>query len=240
MLTSMGSRSSRSTRNSKDALIRPCSQAAAAGVAEHAPRPQLPCGGVTATTRQDGAASSNSRPASPGASPRRPIRSRAATSTTTGGRGSTTRRRAPSSRVATPCDSFHRWREDIQLVADMGLGAYRFSLEWSRIEPAEGEFSVAALEHYRRLCAACHGHGILPVVTFHHFTTPLWLTARGGWRRPTPPSASPGSSNGRRRTWATSSAGPAPSTSPTSSRSWGTSRASTRPGSRTTSPATPP
>ena len=85
------------------------------------------------------------------------------------------------------CDSFHRWREDIGLVADMGLGAYRFSLEWSRIEPAEGEFSTAALEHYRRMCAACHGHGITPVVTFHHFTTPLWLTRRGGWEAPDAP-----------------------------------------------------
>ena len=85
------------------------------------------------------------------------------------------------------CDSFHRWREDVQLVADMGLGAYRFSLEWSRIEPAEGEFSLASLEHYRRVCAACHGHGIVPVVTFHHFTTPRWLTARGGWEAPDAP-----------------------------------------------------
>jgi beta-glucosidase len=85
------------------------------------------------------------------------------------------------------CDSFTRWREDVQLVADMGVGAYRFSLEWSRIEPAEGEFSVAALEHYRRICAALHGHGIAPVVTFHHFTTPLWLTARGGWESPDAP-----------------------------------------------------
>ena len=55
------------------------------------------------------------------------------------------------------CDSFNRWREDVQLVADMGLSSYRFSLEWSRIEPAEGEFSVAALEHYRRICAALRG-----------------------------------------------------------------------------------
>jgi beta-glucosidase len=79
------------------------------------------------------------------------------------------------------CDSLHRWREDVDLVADLGLGAYRFSLEWSRIEPAEGEWSVAALDHYRRVCAACHGRGIQPVVTFHHFTTPRWLAARGGW-----------------------------------------------------------
>ncbi len=90
------------------------------------------------------------------------------------------------------CDSFHRWREDIGLVADMGLGAYRFSLEWSRIEPAEGEFSLAALEHYRRMCAACRGAGIVPVVTFHHFTSPRcgWRRVAGG-RPPTPPSVSP-------------------------------------------------
>jgi len=85
------------------------------------------------------------------------------------------------------CDSFTRWREDVDLVAELGLSAYRFSLEWSRIEPAEGEFSFAALEHYRRLCAACVGRGISPVVTFHHFTTPLWLAARGGWEAPDAP-----------------------------------------------------
>jgi beta-glucosidase len=85
------------------------------------------------------------------------------------------------------CDSFHRWSEDIELVVGMGLGAYRFSLEWSRIEPAEGEFSLAALDHYRRICARCHERGIAPVVTFHHFTTPLWLSARGGWESPDAP-----------------------------------------------------
>jgi beta-glucosidase len=85
------------------------------------------------------------------------------------------------------CDSFHRWREDVDLVGELGLTAYRFSLEWSRIEPAEGEFSLAALEHYRRMCAACHGRGVLPVVTFHHFTTPLWLAGRGGWEAPDAP-----------------------------------------------------
>ena len=79
------------------------------------------------------------------------------------------------------CDSLHRWREDIELIAAMGLGAYRFSLEWSRIEPAEGEFSNAAMDYYRRICAACHERNIVPVVTFHHFTTPMWLAALGGW-----------------------------------------------------------
>ena len=57
------------------------------------------------------------------------------------------------------CNSLFRWPEDVELVAAMGLGAYRFSLEWSRIEPAEGEFSIAALDHYRRICAACLERG---------------------------------------------------------------------------------
>jgi len=85
------------------------------------------------------------------------------------------------------CDSFHRWGDDVDLVAAMGLGAYRFSLEWSRIEPAEGEFSTAALDHYRRICSHLTERGIAPVVTFHHFTTPLWLAARGAWEAPDAP-----------------------------------------------------
>ncbi|HXQ76305.1 MAG TPA: family 1 glycosylhydrolase [Acidimicrobiales bacterium] len=79
------------------------------------------------------------------------------------------------------CDSWHRWPEDLALLADLGFGAYRFSVEWSRIEPEEGEWSLAALEHYRRQCAAARELGLVPMVTFHHFTTPTWLTRRGGW-----------------------------------------------------------
>jgi beta-glucosidase len=79
------------------------------------------------------------------------------------------------------CDSWNRWPEDLDLVASLGLGAYRFSLEWSRIEPEEGEWSGAALDHYRRMCAGCHERGLEPVVTFHHFTSPRWLAERGGW-----------------------------------------------------------
>jgi beta-glucosidase len=82
------------------------------------------------------------------------------------------------------CDSYHRYGEDIALVAGLGLSAYRFSLEWSRIEPEEGEFSLAALDHYRRVAAACHERGITPVVTFHHFTHPRWLAAAGTWEAP--------------------------------------------------------
>ncbi len=79
------------------------------------------------------------------------------------------------------CDSWERWTEDVDLVATLGLDNYRFSVEWSRIEPAEREISRAALDHYRRLCGTLRERGIDPVVTFHHFTTPRWLAAQGGW-----------------------------------------------------------
>ncbi len=82
------------------------------------------------------------------------------------------------------CDSWHRYPEDISLVRDFGLAAYRFSIEWARIEPEDGEFSRAAIEHYRRVCATCLDNGIQPVVTFHHFTTPRWMADQGGWAAP--------------------------------------------------------
>lgn len=82
---------------------------------------------------------------------------------------------------ADAIDHYHRYREDIALIAGLGFTSYRFSLEWARIEPAEGQFSAAALDHYRRVLAACHEHGLTPVVTFHHFTSPLWLLQAGGW-----------------------------------------------------------
>jgi beta-glucosidase len=92
---------------------------------------------------------------------------------------------APGAPFAEPsgdaCDHYHRYPDDIALLASLGFTMYRFSLEWSRIEPEEGEFSLAQLEHYRRMLAACHEHEVTPMVTFHHFTSPRWLTAAGGW-----------------------------------------------------------
>ena len=91
----------------------------------------------------------------------------------------------PGSGTAEPsgdaCDSWNRWAEDVALVADLGLGSYRFSIEWSRIEPEEGEWSAAAIAHYRAICEALLARGIEPTVTFHHFTTPRWVAAKGGW-----------------------------------------------------------
>ena len=89
---------------------------------------------------------------------------------------------AESSGDAT--DSYHRWFEDLKLVKEMGLDAYRFSIEWSRVEPAQGEFSLAELEHYREIMVAAHELGLKNSVTFHHFTTPTWAAEQGGWENP--------------------------------------------------------
>jgi beta-glucosidase len=91
----------------------------------------------------------------------------------------------PNTRCKEPagdaCDHLWRYPADIALLAELGFGAYRFSLEWSRIEPEDGEFSNAALDHYARMIATCRDLELVPIVTFHHFTTPRWLAARGGW-----------------------------------------------------------
>ncbi|HEY8862577.1 MAG TPA: family 1 glycosylhydrolase [Candidatus Dormibacteraeota bacterium] len=79
------------------------------------------------------------------------------------------------------CDFYHRFRDDIAMLASFGLNAFRFSIEWARIEPAEGEFSRAALDHYRRVLETCHEHRVMPMVTFHHFTLPKWLQDSGGF-----------------------------------------------------------
>jgi beta-glucosidase len=95
---------------------------------------------------------------------------------------------APHSPFVEPsgdaCDSYHRWREDLDLVAGAGLNSYRFSLEWSRIEPEEGELSRAALDHYRRMVDGCRERGLAPVVTLCHFTTPRWFHRDGSWLGP--------------------------------------------------------
>jgi beta-glucosidase len=66
---------------------------------------------------------------------------------------------------AKACNSYELWREDVDLVAGLGLDTYRFSVEWARVEPAEGEFSAAALAHYRAIIDHCLASRIAPVVT---------------------------------------------------------------------------
>ena len=79
------------------------------------------------------------------------------------------------------CDHYNRYEEDIRLMANAGLNAYRFSIEWARIEPQPGVFDDNEVEHYRKVLECCRANGIEPIVTMHHFTSPKWLIEQGGW-----------------------------------------------------------
>jgi beta-glucosidase len=82
------------------------------------------------------------------------------------------------------CNSWQDWRQDIRLLQQLGLNAYRFSIEWARIEPEPGRFDQTALDTYREQLQALKQAGIEPLVTLHHFTSPAWLADRGGWANP--------------------------------------------------------
>jgi len=89
---------------------------------------------------------------------------------------------SPSAAVSgRACEHWTRYPADLDILAGMGLNTYRFSVEWSRIEPDDGVISVAALDHYRRVCEAARARGLEPLVVFHHFTTPAWVARAGGW-----------------------------------------------------------
>jgi beta-glucosidase len=94
----------------------------------------------------------------------------------------------PNSPVAEPsgaaCDSYNRYAEDMQIVKDYGLNAYRFSFEWARIEPQQGVFDDNEIDHYRQMITKCHELGLEPIVTLHHFTFPAWFRAMGHWTHP--------------------------------------------------------
>ena len=79
------------------------------------------------------------------------------------------------------CDHYKRYEEDIRLLADAGLNAYRFSIEWARIEPQPGVYDETEIEHYRKVMECCRENGVEPIVTMHHFTSPKWLIEQGGW-----------------------------------------------------------
>ena len=91
----------------------------------------------------------------------------------------------PGSMFAEPsddaCDHYRLFGQDIAMLAELGLDAYRFSIEWARVEPAPGRYSRSALAHYGEVLQACRDHGITPMVTLHHFSNPRWLTELGGW-----------------------------------------------------------
>lgn len=92
---------------------------------------------------------------------------------------------APDSKLSeasgAACDSYHRWREDMRLLSDNGFNAYRFGIEWARIEPEPGIFEQSEIEHYREMIDEAVRLGLRPVVTLYHFSLPLWFAQQGGW-----------------------------------------------------------
>lgn len=80
------------------------------------------------------------------------------------------------------CDHYHRWPEDLDLAAWLGLDAYRLSISWSRLQPGgSGPLNPVAVEFYRAVLAGCHERGIRPFVTLYHWDLPSPLEAAGGW-----------------------------------------------------------
>lgn len=79
------------------------------------------------------------------------------------------------------CDQYHLYKKDFDLIRSLNNNAYRFSIEWSRVEPEEGRFSDKEIEHYRKLIEALLQRGIEPFITLWHFTNPLWFIRKGGW-----------------------------------------------------------
>ena len=78
-------------------------------------------------------------------------------------------------------DHYNRYEEDIKMVAEAGLNAYRFSIEWARIQPKQGVYDENEIEHYRKVLTCCRENGVEPIVTMMHFTSPKWLIENGGW-----------------------------------------------------------
>ena len=77
------------------------------------------------------------------------------------------------------CDHYNKYEEDIKLLVDAGLNAYRFSIEWARIEPEEGKFDPAEIEHYRKVIACCKAHGVEPRCDAAAFHQPQMADCQG-------------------------------------------------------------
>lgn len=77
--------------------------------------------------------------------------------------------------VGDAVQGYTRALEDVALVGDMGLDAYRFSIEWARVEPVRGQVNEEALAHYDAIFEALAARGVRPVLTVHHFSSPVWV-----------------------------------------------------------------
>lgn len=82
------------------------------------------------------------------------------------------------------CDSYNHWREDMQLLHDNGFNAYRFGIEWARIQPDPETVDYQAVNHYREMIETATTLGLAPCITLYHFSTPQWFAQEGGWLSP--------------------------------------------------------
>lgn len=80
-------------------------------------------------------------------------------------------------------DHYNRYKEDFEYLEKMNMNAYRFSIEWSRVEPEEGTWNSEAIAHYKEYLSELHRRNIEPVVTLFHFTLPVWFTEKGGFEK---------------------------------------------------------
>ncbi len=83
----------------------------------------------------------------------------------------------------TGVDHLNRYEEDFDLLAKLGLNAYRFSIEWSRLEPEEGKWDIEALNFYRRYITELKSRGIEPILNLWHWTQPVWFERQGGFKK---------------------------------------------------------
>ena len=79
------------------------------------------------------------------------------------------------------CDHYHRYKEDVELMSDIGVNAYRFSVSWPRIFPEKGKYNKKGMDFYKRLVNELCEKGIMPTVTLYHWDLPLWAYEMGGW-----------------------------------------------------------
>ncbi|WES63740.1 GH1 family beta-glucosidase [Microbacter sp. GSS18] len=79
------------------------------------------------------------------------------------------------------CDHYHRYRDDVALMKDMGLQTYRFSTSWSRVRPDGGALNPAGVDFYKRLVDELLDADILPWLTLYHWDLPQALQEKGGW-----------------------------------------------------------
>jgi beta-glucosidase len=84
-------------------------------------------------------------------------------------------------RSGLACDAYRRYRDDFRMLRELRQNAHRLSIEWSRVEPSQGQFDSRQLRHYRDVLADLREQGMQPMLTLHHFTSPIWFATRGGW-----------------------------------------------------------